>query len=79
MQPHSAADTTAERATGTTAAPMQQPTPPFPPQHQDGTGLESRLHPAPRYQAARYRPAGKLEGQVALIPAAIPASAARWR
>lgn len=53
--------------TEATAAPVQQPTPPFPPQHQDGTGLESRLHPAPRYQASRYRPANKLEGQVALI------------
>jgi NAD(P)-dependent dehydrogenase (short-subunit alcohol dehydrogenase family) len=29
--------------------------------------LESRLDPLPRWQAARYRPAGKLEGKVALI------------
>src|SRR5262245_18004833 len=45
----------------------QQPQPPFPKQHQKGPGLESRLRPQPRYQADAYRPAGKLEGKVALI------------
>src|SRR4051812_10120129 len=39
----------------------------FPPQHQDAPGLESRLQPRPRWEAARYRAAGKLEGKVALI------------
>lgn len=50
-----------------TAAPVQQPKPPFKEQHQAGTGLESKLDPAPKYQAPRYRPANKLDGQVALI------------
>jgi NAD(P)-dependent dehydrogenase (short-subunit alcohol dehydrogenase family) len=44
-----------------------QPKPPFPKQHQDPPGLESELQPKPRYQARRYKPAGKLEGKVALI------------
>lgn len=49
------------------AAPLAQPKPPFPVQHQDSPGLESDLDPTPRYEAARYRPANKLEGQTALI------------
>lgn len=44
-----------------------QPKPPFPPQHQPRPGLESKMTPRPRYEGAEYRPAGKLEGQVALI------------
>jgi NAD(P)-dependent dehydrogenase (short-subunit alcohol dehydrogenase family) len=44
-----------------------EPKPPFPKQKQQGTGLESKLHPKPRYQAAQYKPAGKLEGKCALI------------
>jgi NAD(P)-dependent dehydrogenase (short-subunit alcohol dehydrogenase family) len=46
---------------------QSEPKPPFPEQHQDGPGLESKLRPAPRYQANRYRPAGKLTGKTALI------------
>ncbi len=46
---------------------QSEPTPPFEPQRQHAPGLESRLNPAPRWQAPRYRPAGKLEGKVALI------------
>ena len=46
---------------------QSEPKPPFPEQHQVAPGLESQLDPKPRYQAARYRPAGKLEGRVALI------------
>src|SRR5690606_33887546 len=58
------------------ASPSQQapqitdePTPPFPAQHLDEpeVGLESQLDPAPRWRAERYKPAGKLEGKVALI------------
>jgi NAD(P)-dependent dehydrogenase (short-subunit alcohol dehydrogenase family) len=45
----------------------EQPRPPFPPQHQEKPGLESRLVPRPEYQAPRYRAAGKLEGRVALV------------
>lgn len=44
-----------------------EPKPPFPKQHQSQPGLESELNPQPRWQAAKYRPAGKLEGKVALI------------
>lgn len=41
--------------------------PPFGVQHQRSPGLESKLTPLPRWQATRYRPAGKLEDKVALI------------
>lgn len=40
---------------------------PYPQQHQKQPGLESKLRPTPAWRAARYRPAGKLEGKVALI------------
>jgi NAD(P)-dependent dehydrogenase (short-subunit alcohol dehydrogenase family) len=39
----------------------------LPPQHQNKPGIESEMHPRPRYEGAEYRPAGKLAGQVALI------------
>jgi NAD(P)-dependent dehydrogenase (short-subunit alcohol dehydrogenase family) len=41
--------------------------PPLPEQHQESPGLESRVHPRPKYEAPAYRPAGKLEGKAALI------------
>ena len=44
-----------------------EPRPPQKEQHQRAPGLESKLQPAPRWQASKYRPAGKLEGKVALI------------
>jgi NAD(P)-dependent dehydrogenase (short-subunit alcohol dehydrogenase family) len=44
-----------------------EPKLPFPEQHQRQPGLESELKPLPRWQATRYRAAGKLEGKVALI------------
>lgn len=44
-----------------------EPKNPFPAQHQKSPGLDSKLDPAPRWQASRYRAAGKLEGKVALI------------
>lgn len=44
-----------------------EPTPPFPPQDLTPPGLEKRMDPEPRYEAGDYRPAGKLEGKVALI------------
>jgi NAD(P)-dependent dehydrogenase (short-subunit alcohol dehydrogenase family) len=43
------------------------PRPPFPEQHQQSPGLESKLDPLPRYQAEAYKPAGKLTSKVALI------------
>jgi NAD(P)-dependent dehydrogenase (short-subunit alcohol dehydrogenase family) len=46
---------------------QKEPKPPFPKQKQSGTGLESKLDPQPRYEASRYKPAGKLEGRCALI------------
>ena len=45
----------------------REPKPPFPKQHLDKPGIESELEPRPRYQAKDYKPAGKLEGKVALI------------
>jgi NAD(P)-dependent dehydrogenase (short-subunit alcohol dehydrogenase family) len=44
-----------------------EPRLPFPVQHQSQPGLEEKLEPRPRWQAPRYRAAGKLEGKVALI------------
>jgi len=44
-----------------------EPTPPFPKQHQEKPGIESKLQPPPRYAAEEYRAAGKLAGKVALI------------
>jgi NAD(P)-dependent dehydrogenase (short-subunit alcohol dehydrogenase family) len=41
--------------------------PPLPRQHQESPGLESRVRPRPKYEAPAYRPAGKLQGRVALI------------
>ena len=41
--------------------------PPLPKQHQESPGLESKVRPRPRYEAPLYRPAGKLEGKVALV------------
>ncbi len=47
--------------------PAPQPKPRFPAQKLERPGLESKLRPAPRYQAPAYRPAGKLKGKVALV------------
>ncbi|HET7132413.1 MAG TPA: SDR family oxidoreductase [Gammaproteobacteria bacterium] len=46
---------------------LNEPEPPFPEQHQQPPGLESKLDPKPRYEATAYKAAGKLEGKVALI------------
>jgi NAD(P)-dependent dehydrogenase (short-subunit alcohol dehydrogenase family) len=51
----------------TPKGPIPEPGPPFPRQHQDSPGLESRLNPRPRYEAEHYKAAGKLEGKIALI------------
>jgi NAD(P)-dependent dehydrogenase (short-subunit alcohol dehydrogenase family) len=45
----------------------KQPAPPFPEQHQEKPGIESELDPKPKYQARKYRPAGKLKDKVALV------------
>jgi len=44
-----------------------QPKPPFPQQHQEKPGLESKLTPRPRYQGEDYKGTGKLQGKTALI------------
>src|SRR3954466_5725641 len=44
-----------------------EPEPPFERQHQEAPGLESELRPRPRYQAPRYKAAGKLLDKAALI------------
>jgi NAD(P)-dependent dehydrogenase (short-subunit alcohol dehydrogenase family) len=46
---------------------QNEPKLPFPSQHQEQPGIESKLTPRPRWEAARYRAAGKLDGKVALI------------
>lgn len=45
----------------------EQPKPPFPEQHQEKPGLESKMRPKPEYRAPLYRGSGKLDGKVALI------------
>jgi len=44
-----------------------EPKPPFPKQKLEKPGLEADMEVRPRYQAPRYKAAGKLEGKVALI------------
>jgi NAD(P)-dependent dehydrogenase (short-subunit alcohol dehydrogenase family) len=44
-----------------------EPKPPMPDQKLPQPGLEAELKQKPRYEAARYRAAGKLEGKTALI------------
>jgi NAD(P)-dependent dehydrogenase (short-subunit alcohol dehydrogenase family) len=46
---------------------ISEPRPPFPAQHQESPGVESKLSPPPRYEGLAYKAAGKLEGKVALI------------
>lgn len=50
-----------------TSAPMSEPKPKFPPQKQPPPGLERDIDPAPRWRGERYKPAAKLDGQVAII------------
>lgn len=50
-----------------TSAPMIEPKPRFPPQKQESPGLEQDIDPQPKWRGERYKAAGKLEGQVALI------------
>lgn len=47
--------------------PKKYPKAPFPEQEQEPPGLESELEPSPAYKGSKYKPAGKLEGDVALI------------
>ena len=45
----------------------RKPKPPYPPQHQEPPGDESKLRPRPRYEAPEYMAAGKLRDRVALV------------
>jgi NAD(P)-dependent dehydrogenase (short-subunit alcohol dehydrogenase family) len=49
------------------ATQITEPKSPFPQQHQEKPGLESKLDPKPRYQAPKYQAAGKLKDKVAVI------------
>jgi NAD(P)-dependent dehydrogenase (short-subunit alcohol dehydrogenase family) len=44
-----------------------EPQPPFPKQKPAKPGIEADLRPHPKYQAPRYKPAGKLADKVALV------------
>jgi len=44
-----------------------EPKPPFPPQHQEKPGLESKLDPRPKYEGKGYKGSQKLQDKVALI------------
>jgi NAD(P)-dependent dehydrogenase (short-subunit alcohol dehydrogenase family) len=44
-----------------------KPTSPFPAQKQERPGLEGRMEPQPQWEGANYKPAGKLEGKVAIV------------
>ena len=44
-----------------------EPTPPFPGQKLEKPGLEADMKMRPRYEALRYKAAGKLEGKIALV------------
>lgn len=49
------------------AVPMARPKPPFPEQHQEKPGLESKMDPRPQFRAQAYKGSGKLHDKVALI------------
>ncbi len=46
---------------------QSEPKPPFPARKLDKPGIEAELEPRPKYEARAYKPAGKLEGKVALV------------
>ena len=49
---------------------LKEPMSPMPAQHQRKPGIESKLDPRPRYEAPKYKGAGKLNRKVALITGA---------
>ena len=61
------AQDTEQQDTDVVDAPLKEPKPPFAKQHQDAPGLESKLDPKPRYEAERYKAAGKLDGLAAVV------------
>jgi NAD(P)-dependent dehydrogenase (short-subunit alcohol dehydrogenase family) len=60
-------ETTRERNRSRGPQIRSEPKPRFPEQHQDAPGIEAHLEPRPRYEARRYRAAGKLDGKSALV------------
>ena len=60
-------EATREKAETRTPQMRAEPKPRFPEQHQTAPGIEAELQPRPRYEARRYRAAGKLEGKAALV------------
>ena len=46
---------------------QSEPKPPFKEQKLEKPGIEAELTPRPKYYASNYKPAGKLEGKVALV------------
>lgn len=56
-------------ATQTQEPPQVQsePKPPFPDQKLEKPGIEAEMEEQPRWRAPKYKPAGKLEGKVALV------------
>jgi NAD(P)-dependent dehydrogenase (short-subunit alcohol dehydrogenase family) len=46
---------------------QNEPKPPFPDRKLGTPGIEADLRPRPKYRAPSYKPAGKLEGKVALV------------
>ncbi len=58
---------TPSKSPSATSQPLREPEPPFPKQHQQPPGLESKLRPQPRWKGERYRAANKLDGQCAII------------
>lgn len=46
---------------------LQEPMPPFPPQHQERPGIEADMTPRPRFRGERYRAANKLAQRIALV------------
>src|SRR3954452_15921827 len=59
------------------AAPLEEepqvqsePKPPYPKQKLEKPGLEAEMEQKPQWRAPRYKPAGKLEGKVALVTGA---------
>src|SRR5262245_50373138 len=52
---------------GAASGQQKEPKPPFPEQHQQKPGLESKIKPKPHYEAPLYRGSGKLQGKTALV------------
>ena len=52
-----------KKAASTTRRARSYAKPPIPKQHQEPPGLESQMHPRPKFEAPRYRAANMLPGR----------------